>query len=418
MKKEGYGRNGNELLRLRAFDPIVDTPVELVHIDNYLIKNGLSLETIISLQLKFYFLYHLEEDIIRFGLPVHYETEHGERFNKFIREEIMRTNRHNPSRDMAISCPKQFAVYHVVNDGSFIVTKFSGDRTIESKQVMGARDSNSATLSSGWLTTQKNNIVMKKETTVVQGLAIEIEHVQRFDMHLFLKFNKPEQSLNQWPFSIKRLNKENYSNCGEVVRCDFVSFCDVTLSTQISLRTPPISFVHSSFQVMIAEVAPYLEFFNKIVTTEYNNKEGLRDDIRQPRKKHNVIMSIKSSISTSINCICEHSGEKRIRSDRAETTNARRRKKSSCDVFINFSYGKYFYEWIAGRHHDIPDSPAAYSFNRNWTAELEEKIFSYLKLGMSAESIFCQMKGDKIKNILKKILKIFSTNFSALSAIR
>ncbi|OBZ87695.1 hypothetical protein A0J61_04264 [Choanephora cucurbitarum] len=68
---------------------------------------------------------------------------------------------------------------------------------------------------------------------------------------------------------------------------------------------------------MIEEVVPYLEFFNKIATTEYNNKEDLRNDICQLGKEHNVVMSIKSSTSTSVNYICKHVGEKRIRSDRA-----------------------------------------------------------------------------------------------------
>ena len=94
---------------------------------------------------------------------------------------------------------------------------------------------------------------------------------------------------------------------------------------------------------MIEEVVPYLEFFNKIATTEYNNKEDLRNDICQLGKEHNVVMSIKSSKSTSINYICKHGGEKRVKSDRAETTNARRSKKSSCDVFINLSYDKCFH---------------------------------------------------------------------------
>ncbi|CAO3655761.1 unnamed protein product [Mucor hiemalis] len=52
-------------------------------------------------------LHHLVADIERFGMPVHYETEHGEQFNKFIREEILRTNRHNPSRDLAVAFAKK-----------------------------------------------------------------------------------------------------------------------------------------------------------------------------------------------------------------------------------------------------------------------------------------------------------------------
>ncbi|KAI8374795.1 hypothetical protein BD560DRAFT_433797 [Blakeslea trispora] len=262
-------------------------------LDNHLIMNGVFVDKILSLQPKLHLLHHLKEDIIRFGLPVHYETEHGEQFNKFIREEIMRTNRHNPSKDVATSFAKQFAVHHVVNGGSFIVTKTRRDGTTESKRIMGAgyqikmmkeeepqffdlvlnhrenadnndyyektgdflrvgtagifncsasginesiigiidsvekcivqengedvksaehtvstdkfepfntsvssiyfdRNSGSGSLFPGWLTTQDNNIVMRRTTTVVQGLATEIELVQRFDMHLSLRFIKPE----------------------------------------------------------------------------------------------------------------------------------------------------------------------------------------------------------------------------------
>ncbi|KAI9030678.1 hypothetical protein CLU79DRAFT_831220 [Phycomyces nitens] len=59
-------------------------------------------------------LHYMTQDIRRFGLPVHYETEHDEQFNKFIREEILRTNRHNPSKNVAVAFAKQFAIHHVV----------------------------------------------------------------------------------------------------------------------------------------------------------------------------------------------------------------------------------------------------------------------------------------------------------------
>ncbi|KAI8646511.1 hypothetical protein BD408DRAFT_470726 [Parasitella parasitica] len=59
-------------------------------------------------------------------MPVHYETEHGEQYNKFIREAILLTNRHNPSKDVALKLAKQFLVRHLVNGGSFTVTKNDG----------------------------------------------------------------------------------------------------------------------------------------------------------------------------------------------------------------------------------------------------------------------------------------------------
>lgn len=59
-------------------------------------------------------------DIIRFSMPVHYETEHGEQFNKSIREEILRTNRHNPSRDVSVAFARRFIIHHVISGGSFL----------------------------------------------------------------------------------------------------------------------------------------------------------------------------------------------------------------------------------------------------------------------------------------------------------
>ncbi|KAI8326646.1 hypothetical protein EDC96DRAFT_570099 [Choanephora cucurbitarum] len=191
MKDQGYGKNGSEeLLRLKAYNPTLDTPIELLHTvplgigkallqffwkdvltkdqqpllpgcafegasclslsdilslvlqkslmdlsakcfdslgclssllymrnvegsllqyinlvrhftteltDNLLLLDNRYVElkkeqaTVLSLLPKVHMLHHLAEDIVRFGLPVHYETEHGEQFNKFIHEEILRT---------------------------------------------------------------------------------------------------------------------------------------------------------------------------------------------------------------------------------------------------------------------------------------------------------------------------------------
>ncbi|KAI8635932.1 hypothetical protein BD408DRAFT_308106, partial [Parasitella parasitica] len=66
---------------------------------------------------KAHFLHHLKDDIRRFGLAVHFETEHGEQFNKFIREEILLTNRHFSARDVAVSFAKKFIVHHLIHGG-------------------------------------------------------------------------------------------------------------------------------------------------------------------------------------------------------------------------------------------------------------------------------------------------------------
>ena len=96
------------------------------------------------------------------------------------------------------------------------------------------------------------------------------------------------------------------------------------------------------FIIRIDEVVALYLIFSKIATTEYNSRRHLREDIRQLRKEHDIIISIKSSTSTSINYIWKHGGEKRIRSERAEAANVKRSKKSSCDAFVNF---KYDIEW-------------------------------------------------------------------------
>ncbi|KAG2213764.1 hypothetical protein INT45_006174 [Circinella minor] len=55
---------------------------------------------IISKTPKLHYLHHLKEDLKRFATAIHTESEKGEQFNKFIREHIFHTNRHNPSRDV------------------------------------------------------------------------------------------------------------------------------------------------------------------------------------------------------------------------------------------------------------------------------------------------------------------------------
>ncbi|KAI9480695.1 MAG: hypothetical protein EXX96DRAFT_634349 [Benjaminiella poitrasii] len=51
---------------------------------------------------KVHYLQHLHKDIRRFGCTLQFETEKGEMFNKFIREQLFHTNRHTPSRDVVI----------------------------------------------------------------------------------------------------------------------------------------------------------------------------------------------------------------------------------------------------------------------------------------------------------------------------
>ncbi|KAG1464578.1 hypothetical protein G6F56_005055 [Rhizopus delemar] len=81
------------------------------------------------------------QEIKRFGMPIHYETKHGEKFNKFIREEILRTNRNNPSRDLAVAFSRQFFLQHLINGGSFLTTVRNAQNDEEIRRV--------ATVSSG-----------------------------------------------------------------------------------------------------------------------------------------------------------------------------------------------------------------------------------------------------------------------------
>jgi hypothetical protein len=70
---------------LRQFDIVIDNLSPFCHL------------------VKSHQLVHLGDNLRRFGCALHYETERGEQLNKFIREHIHHTNRHNPTRDIAIS---------------------------------------------------------------------------------------------------------------------------------------------------------------------------------------------------------------------------------------------------------------------------------------------------------------------------
>ncbi|KAL0078267.1 hypothetical protein F4703DRAFT_1945569 [Phycomyces blakesleeanus] len=97
-----------------------DLTARVLELDNYCIKAKKTPICVLSLQPKLHMLHQMVQDICRFGLPVHYETEHGEQLNKFIHEEILRTNRHNPSKDVAVPFARQFIIHHIVSGGSYL----------------------------------------------------------------------------------------------------------------------------------------------------------------------------------------------------------------------------------------------------------------------------------------------------------
>ncbi|KAI8144219.1 hypothetical protein BJV82DRAFT_608751 [Fennellomyces sp. T-0311] len=82
---------------------------------------------IISETSKLHILHHLKDDLSRFAPAIHYESEKGEQFNKFIREHIQHTNRHNPSRDVLTLFGRQFMFRHII-DGGFWADKKSEER--------------------------------------------------------------------------------------------------------------------------------------------------------------------------------------------------------------------------------------------------------------------------------------------------
>ncbi|KAG0757874.1 hypothetical protein G6F24_010189 [Rhizopus arrhizus] len=51
---------------------------------------------------KVHYLHHIHQDIRRFGCALQFETQKGEMFNKFIREQLFHTNRLAPSKDVVI----------------------------------------------------------------------------------------------------------------------------------------------------------------------------------------------------------------------------------------------------------------------------------------------------------------------------
>ncbi|KAI7891101.1 uncharacterized protein EV154DRAFT_91175 [Mucor mucedo] len=69
---------------------------------------------------KMHLLHHLRDDLINFGCALHYETEKGEQFNKFLREHLFHTNRKDTSKSLALKFGKQELLRHIVDGGSWV----------------------------------------------------------------------------------------------------------------------------------------------------------------------------------------------------------------------------------------------------------------------------------------------------------
>ncbi|KAI9491227.1 hypothetical protein BDB00DRAFT_874621 [Zychaea mexicana] len=73
---------------------------------------------VISETPKLHYLHHIADDLDRFATAIHFEFEKGEQFNKFVREHIFHSNRHNPSRDALEMIGRQIMFRHVIDGGS------------------------------------------------------------------------------------------------------------------------------------------------------------------------------------------------------------------------------------------------------------------------------------------------------------
>lgn len=99
----------------KAVDELI---TEVYHFDIKIANN-----TPYSCKPKMHLLRHLRDDLVRFGCALHFETEKGEQFNKFLREHLFHTNRQNPSKDLAIKFGKQEVLRHLINGGSWVSKK-------------------------------------------------------------------------------------------------------------------------------------------------------------------------------------------------------------------------------------------------------------------------------------------------------
>ncbi|KAI9316710.1 hypothetical protein BX666DRAFT_1877986 [Dichotomocladium elegans] len=72
---------------------------------------------VISNTSKLHMLRYLKDDLARFASAIHFESEKGEQFDKFIRKQIFHTNRHNPSGDVLSLFGRQFIFRHILDGG-------------------------------------------------------------------------------------------------------------------------------------------------------------------------------------------------------------------------------------------------------------------------------------------------------------
>lgn len=117
----------SSLVFMREIDSHADTYINDVHqaatefiTDLYQFDLTHNITNPFSYRLKVHLLRHLADDIRRFGCALHFETEKGEQFNKYIRDHIYHTNRQHVSKDIAIKFGKEEVVRHMMNGGSWL----------------------------------------------------------------------------------------------------------------------------------------------------------------------------------------------------------------------------------------------------------------------------------------------------------
>lgn len=84
---------------------------------------------------KFHILLHLPEHIRRFGPAILFATEAFESFNAIIRAKSVHSNRHAPSRDIALAFAQGNRIRHLLSGGMFLLrTSISTEQTFSKER--------------------------------------------------------------------------------------------------------------------------------------------------------------------------------------------------------------------------------------------------------------------------------------------
>lgn len=92
---------------------------------------------------KFHILLHLTEHIRRFGPAILFATEAFESFNALIRAKSVHSNRHAPSRDIALAFAQGNRVRHLLSGGHFIFNSPAPRFTTSPPNTVALKDTTS-----------------------------------------------------------------------------------------------------------------------------------------------------------------------------------------------------------------------------------------------------------------------------------